>query len=220
MLEKVKFVSFAIIAKRKYVNSVLVGSKHEISNKLNISDYHARKLINYGIKHRLIEVLPNGFQIAPYSELITHLQLPFDNKHLSLHRFGSFEDLVKINLYKIFRNNLITQEFNIKKAQKLETIKQLLESDKTLTKVQYNFYNKNKTTALRKKNIVTGQKHISKILQISQGFAYSLMNEWSKMRLFFIETIYTNKFEYFSKNVLKLEVGLSVCLGTRINSYM
>jgi len=216
MLDKINFVSFTFTAKRQYVNSVLIGSKHEISKKLKISDYKARKLINYGINHNLIEVTPNGFKIAPYSKILAILGLE-NIKQYSFCKFGNLSELVERNLYIIARANYKRQEFKIKQKTKYFKIKNKIETGQYIRKAEYRFYNNNLSVQSVNKSIVTGQKHISKLLGVSQGMAYKLLVKWAKLKFIERKVSFSKNFDRFEDNrLLRLEIGNFICDGSVI----
>ncbi len=216
MLEKINFIAFTFTAKRQYVNSVLIGSKHEISKKLKISDYKTRKLINYGINQKLIDVTPKGFKIAPYTKILAHLGI--DNiKQYSFCKFGSFEQLIERNLYIIARANYKQQAFKIKQKTKYFTIKNKIETGQYIKKADYRFYNNFKCVQSVNKSIVTGQKHISKLLGVSQGYAYKLMLKWVNLGFIERKVSFSKNFDRFEDNrLLRLEIGNFICDGSMI----
>lgn len=223
-LEKIRFFCFCILIKRKYENSVILGSVNQIAKKVGVSEYHARKLINYGINKGLISKSNNIYNIASYKQLLNFLDLPFDVKHLFIMRFGNFDQLVERNLYLIARNNFKQQTYNIEKATKLLLIKKKIETDYTITKVEYKFYQKyyNAGVLGSTKLIVTGQKKISQLLGISQSYANNLLEKWNKLGFILREISFSKSFDRFEDGdrLLRLSIGNFICDGSIIHKFI
>lgn len=222
-LEQIKFLCFCIMVKRRYINSVILGSLNQISIKVGISDYQTRKFINYGLKNGLISKTKGGFKVSSYKEQLKALNLTFDSKYLFLMRFGSFNELVERNLYLIARNNFKQQAFNIKKNNRLTIIKRKIETDYYISKRDLKFYYAHFTKSVlsSKKIIVTGQKKISQILGVSKSFALFLLKRWNELKFIKREVSFSKSFDRFEdNNILRLEIGNFKCDGSVIKYYI
>jgi hypothetical protein len=214
-LQRINFLNFAILVKRQYANSVVLGSKHSISLKVGVSDYQCRTFINYGLKNGLIKEINGGYKLTSYDNIIEHLNIGSIKKY-SFYKFGTFEQLKDVNLYVIARANFKQQEFNIKQKTKYLTIKKRIETGKYITKAEYRFYNKKCVQSVNK-IIVTGQKHISKLLQVSQGMAYRLMLKWVELGFIQRKVSFSKNFDRFDDNrLLRLSIGNYICDGSII----
>lgn len=214
-LQRINFLNFAITAKRQYVNSVLLGSKHAISLKLNISDYQCRTLINYGLKNGLIREIKGGYVFEEYDTIIKHIGLE-NIKRYSFCKFGNLKQLFERNTYVIARANYKQQAFIIKQKTKYLTIKNKIETGKYITRTEYRFFN-NKCVQSVNKSIVTGQKHISKLLGLSQGLSYKLLLKWVELKFITRKIAFSKNFDRFEDNrLLRLEIGNFICDGSVI----
>lgn len=204
------------MVKRHYVNSVILGSKHTISKKLGMSDYMCRSLLNYGLKNSLIREIKNGYLFEKYDTIISHLGL--DNiKKYSFVKYGNLEQLLEVNSYIIARANFKQQEFNIKQKTKYFAIKKKIETGQYIKKSEYRIFTKKCVQSVNK-SIVTGQKHLSKILGVSQGSAYNLMLKWVKNGFITRELSFSKNFDRFEDNpkLLRLAIGNFICDGSII----
>lgn len=211
------------MVKRRYINSVILGSINQISIKVGISDYQTRKFINYGLKNGLISKTKGGFIVSSYKEQLKALNLTFDSKYLFVIRFGNFNELVERNLYLIARNNFKQQSFNIKKNNRLTTIKIKIETDYYISKRDLKFYYAHFTKSVlsSKKIIVTGQKKISQILGVSKSFALFLLKRWNDLKFIKREVSFSKSFDRFEdNNILRLEIGNFKCDGSVIKYYI
>lgn len=205
------------MVKRHYSNSVILGSKHEISKKLGLSDHICRSLINYGLKNNLIKEIDNGYIFSKYDIIISHLGIDESNiNKYSFVKFGNLDQLMEVNSYVIARVNFKQQEFNIKQKTKYFSIKKRIETGKYIKKAEYRFYNKLKCVQSVNKSIVTGQKHIAKILNTSQGTAYNLMLKWVNRGFIKREVGFSKLFDRFEDNqrLLRLAIGNFICDGS------
>lgn len=203
------------MAKRQYVNSVVLGSLNQISKKLNISDYLCRTYVNYGLKNGLIVKIKGGYIFAKYEEVFKHIGLE-NPKIYSFCKFGNFQQLLERNTYAIARANFKQQEFIIKQKTKYLTIKNKIETGKYIKKADYRFFN-SKCVQSVNKSIVTGQKHLSNLLGLSQGKAYKLLIKWVELGFITRKVSFSKNFDRFEDNrLLRLEIGNFICDGSVI----
>lgn len=219
-LEQMNFFSFVIKCKEKYSNSVILGSPNQISLKIGATDYQTRKQLNYGLKKGLIQKTNKGYILAKYTDILEHIDSIISHKHLHFYKKGTIKELTEKNLFVIMKNNFIQQQFRIKNTIRLKQLKSLAtvktEVNNLFSKRDYTFLQKNKHRVLGDDYIVTGQKHISKKLNISQGLASLLLDKWSKMGLFYRTLIYTT---HFDKNSVDYSLNTSIpriCKGSKI----
>lgn len=219
-LLQVQFLCFAIIAKSKYRNSIILGSLNQISKKLEVSDYITRKQINYGLKNGLIIETKGGYKVVKYKTILDSIDTIKHVKHIKLFKEGNFAELVEKNLFAIARINFNQQLFRGKQSATIKELRKLV-TEKTeikgrFSKKEYDLYNKSKNRVLGENYIVTGQKHLCKLLNISQGLASKLLSRWSELKLIFRTIIYTPFFDKNDTNYsLKCKVPM-ICLGTRV----
>lgn len=217
-LIQVKFLCFAIIAKQKFVNSILLGSSHAISLKIGLSDHQTRKFINYGISNGLISKTNYGYRLSGYSKIIDNIDAVTHKRHTSFYKEGNFNELVKKNLFAVASVKFKQQQYKIDRFKSIEIIKQKIATGhKGITRKEYDFYKKNKNSVQGESFIVTGQKSISKMLNISQGYADKLLSEWGKLKLIFRTIMYSKYFDPFNEDnpLLNLDNKM-VCLGSKI----
>lgn len=219
-LIQANFLSFAIKVKAKYRNSVILGSINQISKKLEVSDYITRKQINYGLKNGLIVKIKGGYQVAKYKDVLNSIDSIKHIKHIKLFKEGTFSELVEKNLYAIARVNFNQQLFRGKQSATIKELRKLVTEETEMkgqfSKKEYDLYNKSKHRVLGENYIVTGQKHLSKLLNISQGLACKLLSRWSELRLIFRTIIYT---PYFDRNNTTYSLNFKVpmiCIGTKV----
>lgn len=215
-LQQIQFLCFAIICKRMYLNSVLIGSPHLISKKIGISDYQTRKFINYGLKNGLISKNNGYFSIAKYDLILESIEAVKIKKQFTFYKEGNFSELVEKNLFAIASINFNQQLFKIKKAETLKIIKYKLATGfKGITRKEYNFYNKNKSCVQGENFIITGQKALCKLLKVSQGYSSYLLTKWAKIGLIFRTIQYSKYFDPNNSVVLRLDNNM-ICLGSKI----
>lgn len=223
-LQQIQFLCFAIICKRQYVNSVVLGSINQISIKVGVTDYQTRKQINYGLKNGLITKVKGGYLMPSYKNLLEHLNLSFDSKHMFIVRFGNFNELVERNLYSIARNNFKQQQFNIKRNDKLRLIYNKIETDYHINKKDLKTFKQyfTKSVLSSEKSIVTGQKAIARILGISQTYANQLLKRWNDLFLIKREIVFSKDFNRYedSNRLLRLEIGNYICLGSKVLKFV
>jgi len=219
-LSQVQFLCFAIIVKRNYCNSIILGSLNQISNKLGVTDYITRKQINYGLKNGLIAKIKGGYKVQKYKSILEHLDAITHIKHIKLFKEGNFAELVEKNLYAIARVNFNQQLFRGKQSETIKELRKLVTEETEIkgqfNKKDYDLYKKSKQRVLGENYIVTGQKHLCKLLNISQGLASKLLSRWSELRLIFRTIIYT---PFFDSNDTNYSLNLNkpmICLGSKI----
>ncbi len=219
-LQQIQFLCFAIICKRQYINSVVLGSINQISIKIGVTDYQIRKQINYGLKNGLITQNKGGYIFAKYSTIIEHIEAVGNAKHYDFYKEGNYSELVEKNLFIIALNNFKTQQFRAKQTIRLKQLNSLAtvptEVKGQFSKSDYSLYLKNKNRVLGADYIVTGQKHLSKILKVSQGLANKLLNRWAELGLFFRTIIYLS---FFDKNEYNYSLNMAIpkiCIGSKI----
>jgi hypothetical protein len=108
----------------------------------------------------------------------------------------------------------------LKSFEKIREIRKLATVESGLTnqfsKKDYNLYKASKNRVLGENFIVTGQKHLSKLLFISQGQANNLLNIWANMGLIYRTIMYSSAFD---KNEYNYSLSLNkpmICLGSKI----
>lgn len=219
-LSQVQFLCFAIIAKSKYRNSIILGSLNQVSKKLGVTDYITRKQINYGLNNGLIVKTKGGFKVVKYKTILESIDTIKHIKHIKLFKEGNFAELVEKNLYAIARVNFNQQLFKGKQSETIKELRKLVTEETEMkgkfTKKEYDLFKKSKQRVLGENYIVTGQKHLCKLLNISQGLASKLLSRWSELKLIFRTIIYT---QFFDNNNTNYSLHLNkpmICLGSKI----
>lgn len=213
--ELFKFFNFAILIKRQYNNSVILGSYNELSKKLNLSYYLTKRYINFGLKIGLIHKLPNGFKIASYDNLITKLGLADKIENYSFYKIGNLQELIIKNSFIIALHNFKAQEFKIKEKKKILSIKNRIATGQRISKADYSKSKKECANFLS--SIVTGQKHLNKILGFSQNTCFNLLKIWHSFGFISRKVVYSNNIDPFNTSyILRLDKGNHISLGSKI----
>jgi hypothetical protein len=219
-LQQIHFLCFAIKAKQAFKNSVLIGSLNQISLKVGVSDFVTRKQINYGLKNGLIVKSNNRYTLAKYNTILNSLQIVTHTKHLSLFKEGNFKELVEKNLFAVAKINFIQQLYKGKQSETIKRINKLVTEitgvKGKFSKRDYSLLTKSKGRVLGENYIVSGQKHLCKLLNISQGLASTLLDKWAKMGLIFRTIIYSS---FFDKNEINYSLNTSIpkiCIGSKL----
>lgn len=220
-LQQIQFLNFAILCKELYRNSVVLGSINQISHKLNLSDHQTRKQVAYGLRNKLIFKIKRGYIFSKYSNIINNIDAVKVAKHYHFYKKGTFKELTEYNLFVIAKQNFIQQQFRgnqsetIRKVKKLATAK--TERKDLFTKKEYSIYQKGLNRVLGENFIVTGQKHLCKLLNISQGLAARLLSLWANQKLFFRTIMYSS---FFDKNNFNYSLNTAIpkiCIGSKIS---
>ena len=196
--ELFKFFNFCILIKRQYSNSIILGSKNEISNKINHSYYLTSKSLSYGLKIGLIKEIKGGFKVASYNDLIKALDLQGKIENYSFFKVGNYQELIIKNAFVIALQNFKAQEFKIKQKKNILSIRKRIATGQRITKKQYN-QSKNECANL-KQSIVTGQKHLQNILGFSQQTCYNLLKIWADFGLITRKVVYSKNIDPFYDN--------------------
>lgn len=213
--ELFKFFNFCILIKRQYVNSIVLGTPNEISNKINTSYYLTRKYLNYGLKNGLITKTSSGYRVASYNKLIESLGLSSKIENYSFYKVGNLQELIIKNSFVIALHNFKAQEFKIKQKKDILSIRKRIATGQVITRKEYN--KSNKECANLKDSIVTGQKHLKKILGFSQQTCYELLKIWSNIGLITRKVVYSTKIDPFYDNyVLNMTNGKMIVLGSKV----
>ena len=216
-----ELLAISILAKGIHRNSVLLGSKHKIAKKLNISYHTLRKCFNYGIANHLIIKFKGGFIVPSYKRLIAmYGYTPDQCKKFTIRKKGTFEELYLSNLFSIAEMNFKQQQFRSKFNEKILNIREKTRTEKmSISKVEYKLFCK--TLSMRvwlNKNIITGQYHLANILKVSSSYCNKLLKIWSDMKLIHRELLFSKDFDKFedSHRILRLKKGNFICKGSII----
>lgn len=199
---------------------MLIGSSHSISKKIGVTDHQCRTYIKYGLKNNLIFKTSNGYQLSKYKDLILNISVINEKavKYYKFNKVGNFQEIENNILFQIAKQNFNNQLFYIKRRKDLRFYEALIKTEKRVTKKQYNFYTKNKM-CLSKNNIdsiVTGQKHLAKILGVSTKLANELLKHWHELKLIIRNVIYKPFQTYLDNIPLRMDIGLMKCYGSRV----
>lgn len=183
-ITQIKFLAFSIICKRRYINSVLIGSPAAIAKKIGISEYITRTYLNYGLKNGLIQKNKN-YTLSSYHKIISHLDVIEKIKHYKFKKEGTFKELIEEILFTIVHVNFKQQKYNIDRYQKYLNLLQTgiqTKSERNLFRRMHKKYGAGKKFLNK---IVTGQKHLSNLLGVSQRTANDLLNKWHEEKRIF-----------------------------------
>lgn len=214
--ELLKFFCFCILIKRQYVNSIILGTCNEISHKINTSYYLTKKYLNYGLKNGLIVKTKKGYKVASYNKLIQALGLPAKIENYSFSKEGNLQELIIKNSFVIALHNFKAQEFKIKEKKNILSIRNKIATGQVISKKEYN--KRNKTCANLNESIVTGQKHLSKILGFSQNTSYNLLKIWDSVGYITREVVFSKKVDpFYNDYLLNMNLGKMIVLGSKIS---
>lgn len=210
-----KVFIFCILIKNKYVNSVILGSINQISTKLNLSYYLTSKYLKLGLKLGLIESINNGYRVKSYDDLITSLGLQGKIQNYSFYKNGTFQELIIKNSFIIALYNFKAQEFKAKQKNNILSIQKRIATGQRVSKKQYQ--QSKKECANFMNQIVTGQKHLQKILGFSQQTCYQLLKIWDKVGFITRKVVFSKNIDPFYNNyTLNMNKGKMIVLGSKI----
>lgn len=213
--ELFKLFNFCILIKRQYVNSVILGSTNQISNKLNHSYYLTSKYLKLGLKLGLITKINNGYKVSTYDSLIKSLGLQGKIQNYSFYKTGTLQELIIKNSFIIALYNFKAQEFKANQKNNILSIRKRIATGQRITKKQYQQSKKECVNFLNQ--IVTGQKHLKKILGFSQQTCYQLLKIWDNMGFITRKVVFSNKIDPFYDNyTLNMNNGKMIVLGSKI----
>lgn len=225
-ITQIKFLAFSIICKRRFTNSTLIGSPAEISKKIGISEHLTRTYLNYGLKNSLISSKGNVYVFKKYKDIIGHVDVIDGLKPYRFKKEGTFRELVEEILFTIAQVNFKRQKYNIDRYKKyLELLNQteiLIKKEAYLLKRLHKKYGAGKRFINK---VITGQKHLSKILGVSQRIANSLLIKWHNEKRLIRVKVYEflstpDRFTHYAINersyVLKMTGGYYRCKGSEI----
>lgn len=213
--ELFKFFNFCILIKNKYTNSVILGSTNEISNKISLSYYLTNKYLKQGLKNGLLVKIDKGYKVAKYDDLIKSLNLQGKIQNYSFYKDGTLQELIIKNSFIIALYNFKAQQFKAEQKSKILSIRKRIATGQRVNKKQYQ--QSKKECANFMNQIVTGQKHLKKILGFSQQTCYQLLKIWDKVGFITRKVVFSNKIDPFYDNyTLNMNKGKMVVLGSKI----
>lgn len=199
---------------------MLIGTPQSIAKKLNLSDYLTRTYLNYGLKNGLIYKSKENYILTGYEKIIDHIRVITYKKYYHFKKTGTFKELIDDILLTIAKVNFKRQKYHIDQRTKLK--RNYL---RTVKRQQI----ENEYSRVGRENInsiVTGQKHLAKVLGISSKKANNLLIEWDMSRKIvrrkIFQTISSVKNKAFYKNITNnygycLNYrGYSICKGSAV----
>lgn len=208
------------MCKRTFTNSTLIGSPAEISKKIGISEHLTRTYLNYGLKNSLIVKFKGNYVLTSYDDIIEHIEVITYKKYYHFSKTGTFPELVDQILFEIANVNFKRQRYHINQRKKLKR------SYLPTAKRQHLMKSYSSVGAKHVDAVVTGQKHLAKVLGVSQKKANDLLIYWNMTGRIIRRKIYKMISNVKSKAIYRSIVNqygycldkrsYSICLGTQV----